>query len=67
MPTNTVVSECYLEHIDGHSKFYHITVERVGAGITEERIPVRFDELVKAGGKSAKNLILRPGDTIFVP
>ena len=41
--------------------------ERVGAETAEERMPVRFDDLVKAGGKSEKNLILRPGDTIFVP
>jgi polysaccharide export outer membrane protein len=41
--------------------------ERVGADTAEERTPVRFDDLVKAGGKSEKNLILRPGDTIFVP
>ncbi len=38
-----------------------------GAASSEERIPVRFDDLVKAGGKGSKNLTLRPGDTIFVP
>jgi polysaccharide export outer membrane protein len=43
--------------------------ERVGSDGAEERTPVRFDDLVKTGGKGKKeqNLILRPGDTIFVP
>ena len=41
--------------------------ERVGADTAEEHTPVRFDDLVKAGGKAEKNLILRSGDTIFVP
>ncbi len=41
--------------------------ERTGTYTAEKRMPVRFDDLVKAGGKSDKNLILRPGDTIFVP
>ncbi len=44
-----------------------IVRERVGVNTTEERKEVRFDDLVKAGGKNDKNLILRPGDTIFVP
>jgi polysaccharide export outer membrane protein len=45
-----------------------IVVVREGSGASsEERIPVRFDDLVKAGRKGKKNLTLRPGDTIFVP
>ncbi len=32
-----------------------------------EKIRVRFDDIVSLKGSSDKNLILRPGDTIFVP
>lgn len=41
--------------------------EGSGGASGEQRIAVRFDDLVKAGGKGTKNLILKPGDTIFVP
>ncbi len=44
-----------------------VVVREGGAASSEERIPVRFDDLVKAGRKGTKNLTLRPGDTIFVP
>ncbi len=45
-----------------------MVVVREGDGASgEQRIAVRFDDLVKAGGKGTKNLILEPGDTIFVP
>lgn len=32
-----------------------------------EKISVNFDDIVNAKSKSDKNVILRPGDTIFVP
>lgn len=33
----------------------------------DEKIPVRFDDLINADEKVNKNLVLRAGDTIFVP
>ncbi len=44
-----------------------IVVREGGGASSEERIPVRFSDLVKAGGKGNKNLTLKPGDPIFVP
>lgn len=32
-----------------------------------EKLNIRFDDIVSADAKSDKNLILKPGDTIFVP
>ncbi|MBI5644320.1 MAG: polysaccharide biosynthesis/export family protein [Deltaproteobacteria bacterium] len=32
-----------------------------------EKINIRFDDLIDSNSKSNKNIILRPGDTIFVP
>lgn len=40
--------------------------ERAGS-INPEKINIRFDDIVDSGEKADKNLILKPGDTIFVP
>lgn len=39
--------------------------ERTGTETKEEKISIRFKDLIK--GKKDKNLVLRSGDTIFVP
>lgn len=44
-----------------------IMVIRQKADGTDERIKVRFDDLVYGDENSKKNLTLNPGDTIFVP
>lgn len=40
--------------------------ERSGA-LKPEKINIRFDDIIDADEKTDKNLMLRPGDTIFVP
>lgn len=44
-----------------------MVVIRDKEGPNEEKIPVRFDYLVDPGARIDTNLILKPGDTIFVP
>ena len=41
--------------------------ERLDDNSPEEKISISFDDIVTAKNKSDKNIILRPGDTIFVP
>ncbi len=41
--------------------------QRTGESGREEKIRVRFDDIVDVKEESDINLILRPGDTIFVP
>jgi polysaccharide export outer membrane protein len=41
--------------------------EKGESGAGEEKIRIRFDNLVKVGSKPNNQYILRPGDTIFVP
>lgn len=33
----------------------------------DEKIDIRFDDIIASGKNTDKNIILRPGDTIFVP
>lgn len=41
--------------------------ERIDDSAPQEKITVSFDDIVNIDSKSDKNLLLRPGDTIFVP
>lgn len=41
--------------------------ERPDRNAKAERVSISFDDILDGDGKNDKNLILRPGDTIFVP
>lgn len=48
------------------SKNKIVVIRQKGDG-TDERVKIRFDDLVYGDENFKKNLILNPGDTIFVP
>ncbi len=49
------------------SKNKIVLVREKSGALKPEKISIRFDDIVDSGEKADKNLILRPGDTIFVP
>lgn len=49
------------------SKNKIVLVREKSGALKPEKISIRFDDIVDSDEKTDKNLILKPGDTIFVP